>query len=84
MSGKRRGKQNELHTATFTDEELDVILRGLTFALDIGEDTYFAFCPDADDYSDGDQEKDEKARQIAQALRERWGQSHTRQRRREC
>ena len=33
------------HTVVFTSEEVNVILRGLTFALDMGEDTYFAFYP---------------------------------------
>lgn len=61
-------------SVTLTSEETDVILRALTFALDMGEDNYFAFHPDADDYSDGDQEEDEKARVVAQALRERLGE----------
>jgi len=68
-------KRTKEHIVVLTEEEVEVILRGLTFALDMGEDNYFAFHPDADDYSDGDQEKDEKAREIAQALRERLGES---------
>ena len=52
----------------------NVILRALTFTLDMGEASCFAFHPDADDYSDVDQEKDEKARVVAQALRQRLGE----------
>jgi hypothetical protein len=54
-----------------TSEELSLIRRALRFALDMGEDTYFAFFPDADDYSDGDQDKDEAARSVAQSLIDR-------------
>jgi len=54
-----------------TNEEIGVIRRALRFALDIGEDTYFAFFPDADDYSDGDQDQDEAARSVAQSLIDR-------------
>jgi hypothetical protein len=54
-----------------SDREVDVILRGLTFALDTG-DTYFAFHP-GEDYNQGDGTKDEEAKQIAQELRERLG-----------
>jgi hypothetical protein len=54
-----------------TSEEVSVIRRALRFALDMGEDTYFAFFPDADDYSDGDQDKDEAARSVAQSLIDR-------------
>jgi hypothetical protein len=61
------------NTFTFTEGEIRVLLRGLTFALDMGEENYFAFYPDADDYSDGDQELDEAARVVAQSLRERLG-----------
>ena len=55
----------------FTNEEIRIIRRALRFALDMGEDTYFAFYPDADDYSDGDQDKDEAARAVAQSLIDR-------------
>jgi hypothetical protein len=54
-----------------TSEEVSLIRRALRFALDMGEDTYFAFFPDADDYSDGDQDKDEAARSVAQSLIDR-------------
>ena len=54
-----------------TNEEIGVIRRALRFALDMGEDTYFAFFPDADDYSDGDQDQDETARFVAQSLIDR-------------
>lgn len=73
MSCVRQRKQTKKHGWILTGEEVDVILRGLTFALDMGEENYFAFYPDTDDYSDGDQEKDEKARKLAQSLRERLG-----------
>jgi hypothetical protein len=63
----------EKNTFTFTEEEIGVLLRGLTFALDMGEENYFAFYPDADGYSDGDQDKDAAARLIALALRDRLG-----------
>jgi len=62
------------HTVVFTSEEVNVILRGLTFALDMGEDTYFAFYPGQRGYSGGDQERDERARTVAQDLRERLGE----------
>jgi len=62
------------HTVVFTSEEVNVILRGLTFALDMGQDTYFAFYPGQGGYSDGDQERDERARTVAQDLRERLGE----------
>jgi hypothetical protein len=55
----------------FINEEVSVIRRALRFALDMGEDTYFAFFPDADDYSDGDQDKDEAARVVAKSLIDR-------------
>ena len=56
----------------FTNEEVSVIRRALRFAMDMGEDTYFAFFPDADDYSDGDQDQqDEAARSVAQSLIDR-------------
>lgn len=54
-----------------TNEEVGVIRRALRFALDMGEDTYFAFFPDSDDYSDGDQDQDETARSVAQSLIDR-------------
>lgn len=54
-----------------TAEELGVIRRALRFALDMGEDTYFAFFPDAGDYSDGYQDEDEAARLVAQSLFDR-------------
>ena len=54
-----------------TIEEIGVIRRALRFALDMGEDRYFAFFPDADDYSDGDQDQDEAARSVAQSLIDR-------------
>ena len=54
-----------------SNEEVGVIRRALRFALDMGEDTYFAFFPDADDYSDGDQDQDEAARSVAQSLIDR-------------
>ena len=54
-----------------TNEEVSVIRQALRFALDMGEDTYCAFFPDADDYSDGDQDKDEAARSLAQSLIDR-------------
>ncbi len=56
-----------MKTLELSEEQIQVILRGLTFALDMG-DTYFAFWPGEDGYSDGDQEKDENARKIAQEL----------------
>jgi hypothetical protein len=37
----------------------------------MGEDSYFAFFPDADDYSDGDRDKDEAARSLTRSLIDR-------------
>ena len=54
-----------------SNEEVGVIRRALRFALDLGEDAYFAFFPNADDYSDGDQDQDEAARSVAQSLIDR-------------
>jgi hypothetical protein len=56
MSDAEKRKRTSTHTVVLTNEEVEVLLRGLTFALDVRKDTYFAFYPDADDYSDGDQE----------------------------
>jgi hypothetical protein len=52
-----------------SDRELDVILRGLRFAPEMG-DSYFAFHP-GQDYNEGDDARDEHARETAQTLRER-------------
>jgi len=62
------------HTVVFTSEEVNVILRGLTFALDSRPGpgrTRSKYLPP---YSDGDQERDERARTVAQDLRERLGE----------
>jgi hypothetical protein len=60
-----------MNAIPLSHREVDVILRGLTFALDMG-DTYFAFHP-GEDYNEGDDAKDEEAKRIAQELRERLG-----------
>jgi hypothetical protein len=54
-----------------SDREIEVILRGLTFALEMG-DSYFDFRP-GQDYNEGDDARDEDATETAQALRERLG-----------
>jgi len=61
-------------TITLTEQELDVVLRALTFAVELSEEgERVAFHPDDDYYTDGDPDAEKAARTVAIGLRERLG-----------
>lgn len=58
----------KLHTINLTDEELDVLIRALTFAADF-QDDYYTLYP-GQNYLSGDKRKQAKGERILAALRQ--------------